>query len=199
MFLGVFPLPFLTSLGLFSLVIALAGLILVLISLKGLSDYHKENGIFKYALFGFIAAVVGGLIALALALTAAVGLFQALGINIENATNLTTMPQINYQNVDINALTPYLLTLLASLIILLIFSLAMAIMIRKSLGLLSKKTGVSLFSTTGLIMVIGAGLTVILIGLFLLRISLLLLSIAFFSIRPQQIQAPLPIRSPNLV
>ena len=39
--------------------IALIGLILVVVAMKGLADYYKENGIFTGALFGLIVEIVG--------------------------------------------------------------------------------------------------------------------------------------------
>ena len=49
--------------------------------------------------------------------------------------------------------------------------------------MVSEKTGVRLFGTTGLLILIGAVLTIIGIGFILLRIALILLTIAFFSIK----------------
>jgi uncharacterized membrane protein len=61
-----------------------------------------------------------------------------------------------------------------------------AIFLRKSLGLLSNKTGVGLFGTTGLLILVGAVLTIIAIGLILVWIAMLILAIAFFQMKPQQ-------------
>jgi len=55
---------------------------------------------------------------------------------------------------------------------------------------LAEKTGVGLFGTTGLILLIGAVLTIILIGFLLLWVALILLTVAFFSIKPEPTPPP---------
>ena len=48
--------------------IALIGLILIVVAMKGLADYYKENGIFTGTLLGFIVEIVGGVVTAALAI-----------------------------------------------------------------------------------------------------------------------------------
>jgi uncharacterized membrane protein len=55
---------------------------------------------------------------------------------------------------------------------------------------LSEKTGVGLFGTIGLILLIGVVLTIIGIGFLLLWVVLILLTVAFFSIRTEHTQPP---------
>jgi uncharacterized membrane protein len=81
--------------------------------------------------------------------------------------------------------------------VLFVFVIITAILLRKSLGLLSAKTGVGLFGTTGLLILIGAVLTIIAIGLLLIWIAMLILAIAFFSIKPQQAQPPTSAAAPT--
>ncbi len=170
-------------------VVAFAGLVLVMIALKGFADYYHESGIFNNALYGVVAAIVGGVVAVVLILTSLVGFLGAIGISVQSWTSwTTTVPNINYQNIDLNAIMPYVLVILASLLVLFIGVVIMAIFVRKSLGLMSSKTGKGLFGTTGLIMLIGAVLTIIGIGVLLIWIALIPLAAAFFSIQPQQAQ-----------
>jgi len=49
-------------LGASSGVLGLIGLILVMIALKGLSDHYNDAGIFNNALYGFIMAIIGGVV-----------------------------------------------------------------------------------------------------------------------------------------
>ena len=189
LFLGLFPLPL--ALGPFSLLIAVVGIVLVLVAMKGFADNYLESSIFNNALYGVIFAIIGAVIAGVIIVVAAVGFLNALGFSISNWTNFTA-PQINPQNIDINTIMTFAVSALAALTVIVVFGLVMAVFIRKSLGLLSAKTGVSLFGTTGLIILIGAALTIIVIGLFLLWISLLLLAAAFFSIKMQQKPSSVP-------
>jgi uncharacterized membrane protein len=76
------------------------------------------------------------------------------------------------------------------LVILFIFVVVAALFYRKSLNSLAQKTGVGLFDTTGLILLIGAVLTIIVIGFLLLWVAMILLTVAFFSIKTKSAQQP---------
>ena len=76
------------------------------------------------------------------------------------------------------------------MVILFIFVVVAALFYRKSLNSLAQKTGVGLFGTTGLILLIGAVLTIIVIGFLLLWVAMILLTVAFFSIKTESAQQP---------
>jgi uncharacterized membrane protein len=58
------------------------GLILMLIAMKEFADYYKEGGIFNNALYRIIAAVVGVIPLVVIAVTAAVDLSREIGISM---------------------------------------------------------------------------------------------------------------------
>mgnify|MGYP001116757410 CR=1 FL=1 len=89
-------------------------------------------------------------------------------------------------------------TILA-LVVLFIFAFIAVLFFRKSLNLLSAKTGIGMFGTAGLLMLIGAILTIIIVGLILVWVAWILVAVAFFSIRTQPIQpqAPPPTKHAN--
>ena len=88
-----------------------------------------------------------------------------------------------------NVITDFLAYIAIAIVIAFVFLIITAFLLRKSLGLLSSKTGVGLFGTTGLIILIGAVLTIVLIGVILVWIAMLLMAVAFFQIRPQAPQS----------
>jgi uncharacterized membrane protein len=71
-----------------------------------------------------------------------------------------------------------------------------AILMRKSLDSLSKHSGEKIFGTAGMVWLIGAILTVILIGIIVIWISWILVAVGFFSIKPAQAQPPPAIIQP---
>jgi uncharacterized membrane protein len=84
---------------------------------------------------------------------------------------------------------PFITGIIVVFVILWVFAIISAFLVRRSLITLSAKSGVGLFSTAGLLLLIGAVLIILFgIGLILIWISALLLAIAFFRIRPQQTQ-----------
>jgi len=191
MFIG-FIIPTVT--GGFGSILSLVGLILILVGLKGLADYYNEAGIFNNFLYGTIAGIVGVVIAGATAILAFFAMFEEFMYAIFPTWNgdLSTLPSLTPDlsglsgAIDPTVFFPFIAVILIVLVILFLVAIIVAVFMRKSLNSLSAKTGVGLFGTTGLLLLIGAVLTVIVIGLLLIWISMLILAIAFFSMRPQQ-------------
>ena len=183
--------PFLVS-G-FTLLAGLVGLILVLIAVKGLSDHYKEPSIFNNSLYGVILSIVGVVVFVAALFVTALSFFtNVLGIELSAALSDPTA----FSNIDwteamiLDNLMAHVAALVGSLLILFIFVVVAAIFYRKSLTTLAEKTGVGLFGTAGLLLLIGAVLTIIAIGFLLIWIALILLTAAFFKIRAEPTQPP---------
>jgi uncharacterized membrane protein len=178
--------PFLVS-G-FSLVAGLIGLILVLIAVKRLSDHYKEASIFNNSLYGVILSIVGGVVFVAALFVTALSFFtNVLGIELSTAfSDPTAFSNIDWaEAIVFDNLLAHVGALVGSLIMLFIFIVVAAIFYRKSLTTLAEKTGVGLFGTAGLLLLIGAVLTIIAIGFLLIWIAEILLIVAFFRIRAE--------------
>jgi len=173
--------PLLTFAAPYTGLLGLIGFILVLIALKGVGDYYNENGIFNNALYGFIVGIIGGVVSIAVFIGTALAIIADIGISDWMNPNEWTAAFTT------EAVLDSLLTLLGAIVIafviLFITIILTAWFYRKSLNLLSTKSGVGMFGTTGLILLIGAILTIVVIGLLLIWIALILLAVAFFSIK----------------
>ena len=185
MFLGVIPV--LNTYG----VIELIGIILVFVALYSLGRYYSEGSIFNNALYGLIAGIVGGVVAVgAVILTVLTSLSDFLYTIFPDwngdwtaLSGLTPDPT----NFTVEAIIPFLAGLFTALIILWVFAIISTYFVRRSLISLSAKSGVGLFSTAGLLMLIGAVLIIAFgIGLLLIWIAALILAIAFFQMKPQE-------------
>jgi uncharacterized membrane protein len=183
--------------------LSLIGLILVLVALWGLAGYYKEAGIFNNALIGSIAGVAGVLVFAAVILFAAIGFVSTIvpGWNGDWASLSNINPGDIGTNTTLENIGPFLATILLAVVILFLVLLAVAYFYRKWLRILADKTGVGMFRTTGTLLLVGAVLTIILIGIFLIWVAMLLLAISFFSIRTQQPQPPTatPTQAPTQV
>ena len=186
--------PFVQYIG----VVGLIGFILVLVALHGLANYYKENGIFNNALYGFIAAIVGVVVAV---VTAVYVIFYTSiltdflhkiypGWNGSWSSLAGLTPTTS--NITVSDVTPVIGAIFGVLAILWIFLIISSFFNRRSLKMLSTKTSVGLFSTAGLLLIIGAVLTIILIGFVLMWIAVLLMAIAFFQIQSQPEQPVTP-------
>jgi uncharacterized membrane protein len=76
-----------------------------------------------------------------------------------------------------------------------VFAIVTAIFLRRSLKSLASKDGVYMFGTAGLMILIGAVLTIVLVGFILLWVAMILVAVAFFSIRTQNMKQTPPIRT----
>ena len=196
MFIGI--LPYVNYFG----VIELIGLILVMVALYDLSRHYKEGGIFNNALYGMITGIVGGVVSIAAViitvLTSLTDFLYTLFPDWNGDWTALSGLTPNVSNITLDTIMPFLTGIIVVFIILWVFSILATFFIRRSLGTLSAKSGVGLFSTAGLLLLIGAVLIILFgIGLILIWISALLLAIAFFQIRPQQAQPPTSTATPT--
>ncbi len=174
------------------LILPLAGLILLLIGLKGLSEYYNEAGIFNNALYGTIAAIVGVVIVGAIAVVALLGLFNVIlpSWNGDWTTLATMVNQIDVNNITFSQISPYIGLFLLDYVLLFVFALIFALLYRKSMNHLSTKSGIGLFGATGTVMLVGGVLSIVLIGYLLLWIGMLLFAIALFQSKPPMATQP---------
>jgi uncharacterized membrane protein len=184
-FLGV--IPYISYFG----VIEIIGLILIMVAMYNLASYYNEGGIFNNALYGIIIGIVGGAVSIAAVFVAVLtsledflySIFPGWNGDWTALSGLTPDPS----NISIDSIIPFIAGIFLVFIILWVFSIIAAFFIRRSLGSLSAKSGVGLFSTAGLLLLVGAVLIILFgLGLILIWISALLLAIAFFQLRPQQ-------------
>jgi len=176
-------------------VLALVGLILALIGFKGLADYYTEAGVFNNALYAVIMGIVGLGVFMGVVVIAAFGMFAELGFDAANIAEWSGgITQLD-PTIVTNVMWNFLAQILLAAVVLWVCLIIGAVLLRKSLGIVSTKSGVGMFGTTGLLILIGAAIP--LIGLLLVWIGLILLAVAFFSIRPQQAQTPTSAAAPT--
>ncbi|MCW8802615.1 MAG: DUF996 domain-containing protein [Candidatus Bathyarchaeota archaeon] len=173
--------------GSFGGLLGLVGLILVLISVKGLADHYNDSSIFNNTLYGVIFTIIGGVASVAAVVVGGVGLLSALDLDISTiGTDPSAISAIDWEGaLNIDILMDFVVIIIVALVILFALLVVSAIFYRKSLNTLSEKTGVGLFGTTGMLILIGAVLTIIAVGALILWVALILLTVAFFSIKPE--------------
>jgi uncharacterized membrane protein len=192
MFVGI--IPYISYFG----IVELIGAILVLVSLYGLGNYYHESGIFKNALYGIVAGIVGVVIAVAIAFTVVLAnitdlIYQVFPGWNGDWTSLQGMtPDPNAFIGDISALIPFVIGAIAILVIVWLSAIIATFFIRRSFKQVTTKSTVGLFGTAGLLLLIGAFLTIIAIGFILMWIAMLILAIAFFQLKPGQEAVPPP-------
>ena len=190
MFIGIFP--YISYFG----IVELIGAILVLTALYSLGNYYKDSGIFNNALYGVMAGIVGVVSAVAIGLTIVLPnikdflmtIFPSWNGDWSTISSLSGMTP-NTSNIAIGDVIPFISAAIVIFVILWIFAIIATFFVRRSLVRLSAKTNVGLFSTAGLLLLIGAFLVIVVgLGLILIWVAALILAIAFFQLRPQPTQ-----------
>jgi len=141
--------------------LSLVGIILLLIGLRDLARYYNDNGIFQNALyaviFGIIGIVAAGVLLVSLFLSGfAIGAGILLGVA----------------------------GIIGALVVAFIFYIFMALYFRKTFDSLADKSGQGMFRTAGLLLLVGAVLTIVIIGLVLIFVAWILATVAFFGMTP---------------
>jgi uncharacterized membrane protein len=194
MFISVFPYIGTYTFG----VVGLIGAILVLIALHGFASYYKEQGIFNNAIYSIVTGIVGVVVAVAVGFLFVLSnlkdfllkLYPTWDGNWFNFSSISgTTP--NTANISPSDVIPFVAAIIVIIVILWVFAIISAFFARRSLKQLSAKTNTGLFSTTGLLLLIGAVLVIIFgLGAILMWIATLILAIAFFTMKPQESQPP---------
>jgi uncharacterized membrane protein len=153
------------------LFIPIVGQILVILAAKYISDVTKDESIFKNVLYAMIFTIIGGIVSVTVFYGA---LFTAIIIPGNFFAILTGI--------------------LLFLFILFVFYLLGAIFLKRGFDRIAELFNVGYFRTAALLYLIGAILTIILIGVIVVFIAIIFMIIAFFSL-PEQ----LPAQPPQLV
>jgi uncharacterized membrane protein len=177
--------PFAGSAGL----VGIIGLILVMIALNQLAYHHHEPGIFSNALYGIIIAIVGIATFSAVIATTALSFFNALGIENITWNDWSALQKIDWPkivgdwNTFINRFWPEITMVILAFIILFALLIIAALFLRRSFSSVGAKTGIHAFYTAGILTLVGAILSIIVIGFLLMWIALIFLAIGFFRIK----------------
>jgi uncharacterized membrane protein len=168
--------------------LGLIGLVIMLIGVKGLSEYYNEPGIFNNILYGSITWIVGGVVAIGAAIYVVLSSLTGFLYKIYPGWNGDWRSLSGFtpdtSNLQLSDVLPFIQALLIVFVILFVTVVIVAFFYRRSLNELSHKSGVGLFGTSGTVLLIGAVLTIILLGYIIVWISMLLIAIAFFQLSP---------------
>ncbi len=150
-------------------VVGIIGIILLAIGLKGLSDYYRDENIFRAAVWGTIFGIIA-IIALSLGVFGSI--ISSVVTSVATGSGLGAVLGI--------------FAFIAVLLVTFVFFILMAINYRRCLNALADRSGEHLFRTAGTLLFWGAILTIFLVGILLIFIAWLIAAIAFFSIRTTQ-------------
>lgn len=183
----------LIAVGFSNPILMLAGIVMILVSLRRLADIFKEERIFRDALIGLVTGGVGLGVAFVCFLVIVLSLVFSSIVTYGTAeAPITVYSPLRQLSAFLLGPRPFqiLLAFVVPLLIVFISLLVEGIFLREAFRLLSAKSGEKLFDTAGTVLLIGSLLTILLVGFIILPIGWIILAIAFFSLRARAQQSP---------
>lgn len=162
-------------------ILAVVGWILMLIAVKYISDIVGDRSIFNNAIIAVILTIVGVVVG---AVVVAGSVFRFMGLN---GMTLMGNNTLSSPPTDVFGL---IIGVIVGLVVIWVSEIISAIFLRMSYGKIADALNVRMFSTAALLYLIGAVLTIILIGFVLVFVAEILLVVAFFSIPDRLPQPP---------
>lgn len=151
-------------------VLAIIGFILILVAVKNVSESINEPAIFNDIIIAVLMAIVG-LVVFGVIVVAAIFSFLSVG-------NIGTVTTGNVPSGVLGAVG----LLIVGLVVVWVFYLVSAIFLRRGYDKIGTRLNVNMFHITGLLYLIGAALTIVIVGFLIILIAEILQIVAFFSI-----------------
>jgi len=157
-------------------ILIIVGFVLLLVGINRLASYYGEKSIFDNFLYGFIIEIVGIVVTVLI----------TLAIFFSISESIISPPIGGGYVFGPVSVGRFLSILFFILIVSAIFTLVAVLFFRRGLSILKEKTGIDLFGTGALILLIGAVLTFVFIGSIILLAGWIVLGVAFFSLKPKE-------------
>jgi uncharacterized membrane protein len=162
-------------------ILAIVGFILMLVSIKEISDIVTDRSIFNNMLLAVGLAIAG----IVLGVLVVVGsVLRFIGLR-----SLSMGPNFNTSSIPTGDLIAFIGTVVIGLAVVWVMLLASGIFVRRSYGSIASRLNVNMFATAGLVYVIGAATTIVLVGFFILFVAQVLVIVSFFLIDEKSLTA----------
>lgn len=171
--------------------LAIAGFILTLVAVSYVADIVKDRSILNNMLISMGAAIAG----------VVVGFFVILG-SVLNFVGLNNLVGPDFFGTNFNPATipagdwlGLVVSVFIGIAALWVLFTVSGVFFRRGFDKVGSALHVGLFGTAGLLFLIGAATTIVLVGFLLIPVALILLAIAFFSINDNALGQATPVQS----
>ena len=158
-------------------ILAIAGFVLTLVAVKNIADFARDSTIWNNMVISIVVAIAGILVGFFILLGS---LFRFMGLN--NLTFADFGSNFNANSVSTGDWWGLITWALAGMAVIWILLTVAGIFLRRGYDKIGARLNVGMFRTAGLLFLIGAATTIILIGFIIIPIAIILLILAFFSI-----------------
>jgi uncharacterized membrane protein len=151
------------------------------LSMKRLSKYYNEPGIFKNTLYGFIVNIIGAIALIAIEIIFIGNLTRSIPQTNTQTTAFTPIPTVPP---IANFLVLSIVSLFAIAVVALVLGVVSAVFYMRAFNLLGEKSRIDGFKTAGLLYLIGTILTIVGVGILLVWIAWIFAALGFNSLKP---------------
>ena len=163
-------------------ILAIVGAIMTLIAIKYISDAVNDSTIFRNMIVAVVLAVVG--------LIVGVVVILASVLNFVGLSRLGSISSIQRVAPTTGGIVGLVVGVIAGLAVLWVLLIVSAIFARMSYNSIASGIGVNMFRTAGLLYLIGAATTIVIIGFIIVFVAIILNIVAFFSLPDVPPQPP---------
>jgi len=177
--------------------LSIIGWLLIIFAVYQLSEYCGDRSIFSNVLVAAILAIAGAVAAAVVVLGAVLRFFGLSGPGA--LVSLVHMSASQVPAVPPGNVFGLALAAIGGLVLLWVFVLASAFFLRRGYDKVASRFGVKTFATAALVYLIGAALTIILVGLIVVLVAEIIQAYAFFSLPdelPGREERPAPMTVP---
>jgi uncharacterized membrane protein len=157
--------------------LAIAGFVLTLFAVKNISDVVHDSSIWNNMLFSIVVAIAGMLVGFFVLLGT---LFRFMGLN--NLTFADFGSNFNPATVSTGDWVGLITWAIAGIAIMWVLLTVSGVFLRRGYSKIGSSLNVGMFGTAGLLFLIGAATTIVMVGFIIIPIAIILLIVAFFSI-----------------
>ena len=168
--------------------LGIIGFILILLAVRDIAKIFKDPSIFNNMLVSIVLAIAGTIVG---GLVIVGAFFQFIGQTGLSGKDIFGR-NFNPSTVPSGDWIAFISAAIAGLAVIWIFFILSAIFVRRSYSSMATKLNAHMFATAGLLYLIGAVTTIILVGFLLILVAQILLIIAFFSIDERALEAQIP-------
>lgn len=169
-------------------VLGIVGFVLILIAVKYISDVVADRSIFKNMLVAIALAIAGVLTGTLVVLGS---FFRFMGVT--GLTFASLGPSFNPSTVAAGNWFGFIASVIVGLVAVWAMFLVSAVYVRRSYRKIATRLSVPMFNTAGLLYLVGAATTIVLVGFPILLVAEILLAVAFFWIREKEKIEPMAI------
>jgi uncharacterized membrane protein len=162
--------------------LSVIGWILVLIAINNIADVVADRSIFKDAVIAVILAIVGVVVGVVVVLGSFERFAKLNGVNTFSGLGLShSLNSTSFTSGQVVDLSLLIVGVVGGLALIWGFYIVSAIFLRRAYTKIASRLNVKMFATAALLYLIGAALTILVVGLVVLFIADILMVVAFFS------------------